>query len=253
MEWRWVCAAVVPPGAVVRLVPLLIPVQYSSVLLFVSCTVPCRVCGVWVGVCLWCSCGGVSSVRSPLTLVVGGAVVDGGAAWWMVGGMMKEGGSVAGLPVECWCSPSVCWCPPCCLPCGPVEGRGRWCVCCPPVSCCPRPLHSVPCFRIGSGTPHCSVLLALHFLVSCCLLPLCVAVLLCCVRRMGGWCVCCGGVCGLIVNVVFFSFSLPSLCLLSQYCWFRVVSCGRVVSLWNGGDGLRVACGVWRLLSTVHC
>ena len=36
------------------------------------------------------------------------------------------------------------------------------------------------------------------------------------------------GVCGLIVNVVFFSSSLPSLCLLSQHCGFRVVS------LWQG-------------------
>ena len=31
-------------------------------------------------VCLWCSCGGVSCVCSPLVVVVGGAVVDGGVA-----------------------------------------------------------------------------------------------------------------------------------------------------------------------------
>nr|DAN02269.1 MAG TPA: hypothetical protein [Caudoviricetes sp.] len=30
--------------------------------------------------CLWCSCGGVSSVHPPPLVVVGGAVVDGGAA-----------------------------------------------------------------------------------------------------------------------------------------------------------------------------
>ena len=90
-----------------------------------SHSVPCRVCGVWVvNVCLWCSCGGVSFVCSPLTVVVGGAVVDGGVAWWMVGGMVGKGGSVIA-------SPSVCWCPPCHLPCGPVEWREWWVVCCP--------------------------------------------------------------------------------------------------------------------------
>ena len=46
-----------------------------------SHSVHCQVCGVWVvSVCLWCSCGGVSSVWSPLVVVVGGAVVDGGVA-----------------------------------------------------------------------------------------------------------------------------------------------------------------------------
>lgn len=57
--------------------------------------------------------------------------------------------------------------------------------------------------------------------------------------------------CGLIVSVVFFSSSLPSLCSLSQHCWFRVVSCGRVVSLWNSGDGLCRVEG--RVVSTVYC
>lgn len=43
--------------------------------------VSCQVCGVWVvSVCLRCSRGGVSSVYPPLVVVVGGAVVDGGAA-----------------------------------------------------------------------------------------------------------------------------------------------------------------------------
>ena len=40
----------------------------------------CSLPGVWrvvVGVCLCCSCGGVSSVRSPLVVVEGGAIVDG--------------------------------------------------------------------------------------------------------------------------------------------------------------------------------
>ena len=51
-----------------------------------------RLGGVWVvSVCLWCSCGGVSSVRSPLTVVVGGAIVDGGACGVVVGGIAMEG------------------------------------------------------------------------------------------------------------------------------------------------------------------
>nr|DAM57424.1 MAG TPA: hypothetical protein [Caudoviricetes sp.] len=58
-----------------------------------SRTVPCQV--LWcVGgecVCLCCSCGGVSSVCSPLVVVVGGAIVDGGVPLWMVGGMVREG------------------------------------------------------------------------------------------------------------------------------------------------------------------
>lgn len=44
---------------------------------------------------------------------------------------------------------------------------------------------------------------------------------------------------------------LLPLCLLSQHCWFRVVSCGRVVSLWNSGGGLCWVEG--RVVSTVHC
>lgn len=59
---------------------LLIPLQCWRVLL--SCRalfLAGRV--VWaVGVCLCCLCGGVSSVRSPLVVVEGGAVVDGGVA-----------------------------------------------------------------------------------------------------------------------------------------------------------------------------
>nr|DAO87848.1 MAG TPA: hypothetical protein [Caudoviricetes sp.] len=58
---------------------LLIPLQCWRVLQCVSCTVLCQVCGVWVvSVRLCCLCGGVSSVRSPLVVVEGGAIVDGG-------------------------------------------------------------------------------------------------------------------------------------------------------------------------------
>lgn len=76
-----VCAAAVLPSAVVWFVP------YSShcsageyCCHVVHCSIAgCVACG-GVGVCLWCSCGGVSFVRSPLVVVVGGAIVDGGAA-----------------------------------------------------------------------------------------------------------------------------------------------------------------------------
>lgn len=38
-------------------------------------------CGVvWASVSVCCSCGGVSCVRSPLVVVVGGGIVDGGVA-----------------------------------------------------------------------------------------------------------------------------------------------------------------------------
>ena len=79
-----VCAAAVLPGAVVRLVPYS---SHCSIHQYcchvVYCSLPGAVlwCGyVRVCVCLWCSCGGVSSVCSPLAVVVGGAVVDGGVA-----------------------------------------------------------------------------------------------------------------------------------------------------------------------------
>lgn len=42
--------------------------------------------------------------------------------------------------------------------------------------------------------------------------------------------------------------SLLSLCSLLQYCWFVLCLCGRVVSLWNSGDGLcwgRIAVVGW--------
>jgi len=79
----------------------LVPLQYWRVLQCVSCTVLCQVGGVWVvSVCLWCSCGGVSSVRSPPR-----------RGWWvglswMVGGMVSEGRS------RCWPPRLVCGVPP---------------------------------------------------------------------------------------------------------------------------------------------
>ena len=85
-------AAAVLPSAMGVARALLIPLQCRQCTAVMSRTVPCRVCGVWaVSVCLWCSCGGVSSVHSPLAVVEGGAIVDGGVAWRMVGGMVSEG------------------------------------------------------------------------------------------------------------------------------------------------------------------
>lgn len=60
---------------------------------------------MWVGVCLWCSCGGVSSVHSPLTVLGGGAIVDGGVAQRMVGGMVSEGVAVLLTPRRMLVSP----------------------------------------------------------------------------------------------------------------------------------------------------
>lgn len=61
---------------------LLIPLQCWRVLQSCRALLPIRSgVVVWVvSVCLWCSCGGVSSVRFPLVVVEGGAVVDGGVA-----------------------------------------------------------------------------------------------------------------------------------------------------------------------------
>ena len=95
----------------------------------------------------------------------------------MVGGMVSEG------RLCCWPPRLACGVPRLCVgvplvvyPVALLNGGccGVWC---PRVSCCPRPLRSVPCLRIGSGIPHCPVSIALHSLVLCCSLPLCVAVL----------------------------------------------------------------------------
>lgn len=85
------CAAAVLPSAVAWLCPTH-PIAVLASTAVMSCTVPCQVLRcAGAGVCLCCSCGGVSSVCSPLTLVEGGAFVDGGVAWRMVGGMVSEG------------------------------------------------------------------------------------------------------------------------------------------------------------------
>ena len=91
VEWRWCVLLLSCPVQWCGSRPTH-PIAVLASTAVMSCTVLCQVCGVWVvSVCLCCSCGGVSSVCSPLAVVVGGAVVDGGVAWRMVGGMVDEG------------------------------------------------------------------------------------------------------------------------------------------------------------------
>ena len=177
-----------------------------------SCTVLRQVCGVWVvSVCLWCSCGGVSSVHSPLVVVVGGAVVDGG---WHGEGRA----AVLLTPRLCVGVPLVVY------PVALLNGGGG-CVLSPLSRVVPVLFVVFLVFGLDLPPPRCSR----FFLVLCCR-------------------VCCGW--GSAVGVVSCS-PLLSLCLLSQHCWFRVVS------LWNRGDGL---CGVerrwcdggWGILSVYH-
>lgn len=120
---------------------------------------------------------------------------------------------------------------------------GVVCCCVVPLSCVvPRPLYGVPCLRIRSGTPHCLVLL-----VSCCLLSLCVAVLLCCVRGTGGWCVWC--VRSHCERCITFP-PLPSCVRCHSVVGLGLCLCDRVVSLWNRCGDLCGAEG--RVVSTVY-
>ena len=119
-------------------------------------------------------------------------------------------------------------------------------LCCPLVSCCPRPLHGVPCLRIRSGTSHCLVPLCVAFpRVVLSVLLLCVVVL--CVENGRVVCV----VCGLVVNVVFPSFFLLPCVRCYSIVGLVLCLCDRVVSLWNSGDGLCGWKGVWCLLFAV--
>ena len=90
VEWRW-CALLLSARCSGVTRALLIPLRAGE---YCCHVVHCFLLGVWcvwVSVCLWCSCGGVSSVRSPLTVVDGGVPL-----WWwgavvVVGGIVKEG------------------------------------------------------------------------------------------------------------------------------------------------------------------
>ena len=80
VEWRWRVLLLSCPVRWCGLCPTH-PIAVLASTAVMSCTVLCRVRGVLVvSVCLCCSCGGVSSVHSPLVVVEGGAVVDGGVA-----------------------------------------------------------------------------------------------------------------------------------------------------------------------------
>lgn len=189
-----------------------------------SCCHGLVVCGV--SVCLWCSCGGVSSVHSPLVVVEGGAIVDGGACAVVVGGMVMEGRRCYWLPVECWRPPSACWCPPCRLLCGPVEWREWRVVCCP---------------VFGLGLASCIVPLPFTLSVLFVSFPFFFCLVLLCLLWVGR---CDGG------TVSRFPLLLPTVCVLCHgIVGLGLCLCDRVVSLWNSGDGCVGWKGVWCLLS----
>lgn len=190
-----VCTATFPPNAVAWLVP------YSShcsadeyCCHVVHCSLPGAV--VWCGVCV-CAVRVVGYLLStpPLVVVEGGAIVDGGVPLWMVGGMVSEG-RLCGWP------PRSCAVSPFCLRGGPVEWR-EWRSCVVPVL-----FTLFPVLELDPAS--CIVRSPLHCIPLCCavcflfVLPCCCVV---CEEEGSGVC----GVCGLVVNVVFFSFSLPSL------------------------------------------
>lgn len=150
------------------------PVHTGAVLTstaVVSCAVRCRVCGaVRVSAPLRCSRGGVSSVYSPLVVMVGGGIVDGWVACVVVGGIVSEGR-------QCYWHPRLRVGVPVCLHGGPVEWRGA--VCC----------YVVPVFVLSPFSSRCSPVLCcpVPFVLSCFLFMLCAAVFV-----VGGevrWCV----------------------------------------------------------------
>ena len=118
------------------------------VLLFVA---GCVVCGVVR--CVWCSCGGVSCVCSPLAVVVGGGV-------WMVGWHDEVGWHSNGRAGAVVLSlQSACWCPPCLVLASPsrlLGGRVEWRVWC--MLWCPVfVLGPAPCVALLSLVLFCSL------------------------------------------------------------------------------------------------
>lgn len=124
-------------------------------------------------------------------------------------------------------SPSACWRPPCHLPCGPIEWREWWVVCCPVFG-----LGLAPCIVPLSFILSVSFV---SFLFLFCLVLLCLL-----------WVGKCGG-----GTVSRFPFLLPIVCVLCHgLVGLGLCLCDRVVSLWNSGDGL---CGTeGRVVSTVY-
>lgn len=130
-----VCAAVVLPSAVVWLVPCS---SHCSTHQYCCRVVHCSSPGVWrVGG----SCVSVLFVwwgilcLLPLTLVVGGAVVDGGVPSWMVGGMVSEGrGAVLLASLSCvWCPRLRVGVPLVVYPVALLNGGGWYVLWCPRV------------------------------------------------------------------------------------------------------------------------
>ena len=201
---------------------LLIPLQCWRVLLSCRALLLARCCGVWVvSVCVLFVWWGILCVLPPLH-VVGGAVVD--------GGVHGEGRAAVLLtpPFCARCPPSVCWCPPCHLPCGPVEWREWWVVCCP---------------VFGLGLAPCIVPLPFTLSVPFVSFPFLFCLVLLCLLWVGK----CGG-----GTVPRFPLLLPTVCVLCHGIVGLVLClCGRVVSLWNGGGGLGWVEG--RVASTVYC
>lgn len=120
------CCCPAQCGGVAR--ALLIPLQCWRVLLSCRALLFARCCGVWVvSVCLWCSCGGVSSV-CPSPRRGGGW---GRRGWWgavVDGGWHGDGRAAVLLtPRRMLVSPVLCVVSPFCLRGGPVEWR-EWCV-----------------------------------------------------------------------------------------------------------------------------
>ena len=232
VEWRWCVLLLSRP---VRWCGSC-PTHPTAVLIstaVMSCTVPCQVCGVWVvSVCLRCSCGGVSSACSPLVVVEEGAIAEGRGARGGGGWHGERRAAVLpGSPSCARCPPSACWRPPSVRVVVLLNGGSGGVVCCPRV-------------RIGSGT--CIVPFPFTLFVPFVSFPFLFCLVLLCLLWVGK----CGG--GAVPR---FPLLLPTVCV----CCHSIVGlglclCGRVVSLWNSGDGCgggRV-CGVYCLLSTVN-
>ena len=221
VEWRWCVLLLSCPVQWCGSCPTY-PIAVLASTAVMSCIVHCRVCGVWVvSVCLWCSCGGVSSVRPPPRR--GGGW--GYRGWW--GGMVSEG------RLCCWPPRLVCGVPRPCVgvpfvvyPVALLNG-GVCVLCCPPVFGLYPPSLHCPYFSLVLSSPPssfvcCRVCCVWDCVVVCAALLLCCAMLWC---RVVVVCVMNGGVCGGVWCCVVFryerlylSFPSPSLCSLSQYC-----------------------------------
>lgn len=81
IEWRWVCSRPARSSPVLWSVPRLVQcVAVSTAVMSCYCLVAMCCGAVRVSISLWSLCGGVSSDHSSLTVVVGGAVVEGRVA-----------------------------------------------------------------------------------------------------------------------------------------------------------------------------